>query len=199
MKFAACSYRLDFRNEVSQPLGGGRITNHWPSKVMTNARRLAPSESLGKQLSVTNLRAINAGHFQQTRHLRVKSPCELIDLVVRDFDIIARIATRRSMAKTDHTTTHVEPPMIPHSEPVGGTGSLEAAMMRERNPVRRFFKLLGPGLITGASDDDPSGIGTYAVAGAAFGFSTLWTALFTLPLMTAVLLTCARKIGRAHV
>ncbi len=67
-------------------------------------------------------------------------------------------------------------------------------MKREKNPVKRFFKMLGPGLITGASDDDPSGIGTYAVAGASLGFSTLWTALFTLPLMLAVLLTCA-KIG----
>src|SRR5947209_17359008 len=65
-------------------------------------------------------------------------------------------------------------------------------MMLERNPVKRFFKLLGPGLITGASDDDPSGIGTYAVAGASLGFATLWTALFTLPLMAAVQLTCAR-------
>jgi NRAMP (natural resistance-associated macrophage protein)-like metal ion transporter len=65
-------------------------------------------------------------------------------------------------------------------------------MMREKNPVKRFFKMLGPGLITGASDDDPSGIGTYAVAGASLGLTTLWTALFTLPLMVAVLLTCAR-------
>ena len=54
---------------------------------------------------------------------------------------------------------------------MGGFGSLEAAMMREKNPVKRFFKMLGPGLITGASDDDPSGIGTYAVAGASMGFS----------------------------
>jgi NRAMP (natural resistance-associated macrophage protein)-like metal ion transporter len=83
-------------------------------------------------------------------------------------------------------------PLIPHSEPMGGTGSLEAAMMQERNPVKRFFKVLGPGLITGASDDDPSGIGTYAVAGASLGFTTLWTALFTLPLMAAVQFTCAR-------
>ncbi len=65
-------------------------------------------------------------------------------------------------------------------------------MRLERSRVKRFFKLLGPGLITGASDDDPSGIGTYAVAGASLGFATLWTALFTLPLMIAVLLTCAR-------
>lgn len=82
--------------------------------------------------------------------------------------------------------------VIPHSEPAGGTGSLEAAMMQEKNPVKRFFKVLGPGLITGASDDDPSGIGTYAVAGASLGFTTLWTALFTFPLMVAVQLTCAR-------
>src|SRR5215467_3464267 len=94
------------------------------------------------------------------------------------------------MAETVHP--HESPPVIPHADPAGGTASLEVAMMKERNPVRRFFKLLGPGLVTGASDDDPSGIGTYAVAGAAFGFSTLWTALFTLPLMVAVQFICAR-------
>src|ERR1700745_2423201 len=58
--------------------------------------------------------------------------------------------------------------------------------------LHRILKLIGPGLTTGASDDDPSGIGTYAIAGASFGFSTLWTALFTLPLMIAVMLACAR-------
>lgn len=51
---------------------------------------------------------------------------------------------------------------------------------------------LGPGLITGAADDDPSGISTYSTAGAAYGFSFLWTALFSLPLMIAVQLMCAR-------
>src|SRR5437660_1178388 len=65
-------------------------------------------------------------------------------------------------------------------------------MLAEKNPVKRFFKMLGPGLTTGASDDDPSGIGTYAIAGSSLGFSTLWTALFTLPLMISVMLTCAR-------
>jgi len=65
-------------------------------------------------------------------------------------------------------------------------------MMQEKNPVKRFFKVLGPGLVTGASDDDPSGIGTYAVAGASLGCATLWTALFSFPLMVAVQLTCAR-------
>src|SRR5438552_163280 len=72
-----------------------------------------------------------------------------------------------------------------------GAGKADA-LEREPSPVKRFLKMLGPGLITGASDDDPSGIGTYAVAGAALGFATLWTALFTLPLMAAVQLMCAR-------
>jgi len=51
---------------------------------------------------------------------------------------------------------------------------------------------LGPGLITGAADDDPSGISTYSVTGAAFGYSPLWTALFSFPLMVAVQMMCAR-------
>ncbi len=54
------------------------------------------------------------------------------------------------------------------------------------------FRVLGPGLITGASDDDPSGIGTYSQAGSQFGFGVLWTAVFTFPLMLAVQEACAR-------
>lgn len=54
------------------------------------------------------------------------------------------------------------------------------------NGRKSFLKLLGPGLVTGASDDDPSGIATYAQAGAQFGFSTLWTMVIAYPLMTAV-------------
>jgi len=60
--------------------------------------------------------------------------------------------------------------------------------------LKRFWKLLGPGLITGASDDDPSGIATYSQAGAAFGLSTLWTGLLAFPLMAAIQHMCA-KIG----
>jgi NRAMP (natural resistance-associated macrophage protein)-like metal ion transporter len=62
----------------------------------------------------------------------------------------------------------------------------------ETRSFQRFFADLGPGLITGAADDDPSGISTYSVAGAAFGYAPLWTALFSFPLMTAVQLMCAR-------
>jgi NRAMP (natural resistance-associated macrophage protein)-like metal ion transporter len=61
-----------------------------------------------------------------------------------------------------------------------------------KSPLRRFLANLGPGLITGAADDDPSGISTYSVAGAALGYSILWTALFSFPLMAAVQLMCAR-------
>jgi NRAMP (natural resistance-associated macrophage protein)-like metal ion transporter len=62
------------------------------------------------------------------------------------------------------------------------------------NKLKRFWKVLGPGLITGASDDDPSGIATYSQAGAAYGLSTLWTAIIAFPLMAAIQQMCA-KIG----
>ena len=67
-------------------------------------------------------------------------------------------------------------------------------MNRHDNPIKRLLDRLGPGLITGASDDDPSGIGTYTQAGAALGYATLWTAVVTLPLMIVVQHICA-KIG----
>jgi NRAMP (natural resistance-associated macrophage protein)-like metal ion transporter len=58
--------------------------------------------------------------------------------------------------------------------------------------LARFWKILGPGLVTGASDDDPSGIATYSQAGAAYGLSTLWTSLLAFPLMAAIQQMCAR-------
>ena len=68
----------------------------------------------------------------------------------------------------------------------------KANKSEENSAVRGFFRDLGPGLITGAADDDPSGISTYSVAGATFGYAPLWTALFSFPLMAAVQLMCAR-------
>ncbi|MBC7514735.1 MAG: divalent metal cation transporter, partial [Herminiimonas sp.] len=56
-------------------------------------------------------------------------------------------------------------------------------------------KALGPGLITGAADDDPSGIATYSQAGAQFGFNMLWTLVLTYPIMVGIQLVSAR-IGR---
>jgi len=64
--------------------------------------------------------------------------------------------------------------------------------LTRKNKLLRFWKLLGPGLVTGASDDDPSGIATYSQAGAAFGLSTLWTSILAFPLMAAIQQMCAR-------
>jgi len=72
--------------------------------------------------------------------------------------------------------------------PAGRT-SVEQA---RREGALGYLRMLGPGLITGASDDDPSGIGTYSQVGSQFGFGLLWTALFTFPLMIAVQELCAR-------
>lgn len=64
-----------------------------------------------------------------------------------------------------------------------------------KGPFQRFLKTIGPGFITGASDDDPSGIGTYSQAGAQLGFNVGWTMLFTFPLMAAIQ-EIAGRIGR---
>ena len=63
---------------------------------------------------------------------------------------------------------------------------------RRKNFVLAFFSKLGPGLVTGAADDDPSGIATYSQTGAQFGYGQLWTALYMLPFMMAVQEACAR-------
>jgi NRAMP (natural resistance-associated macrophage protein)-like metal ion transporter len=84
----------------------------------------------------------------------------------------------------------------PHPQAAPETGCVPKGTppQEETNIVKRFLGMLGPGLVTGASDDDPSGIGTYVTAGASFGYATLWTAVVTLPLMAVVQFTCA-KIG----
>lgn len=69
----------------------------------------------------------------------------------------------------------------------------ESYMHRKRLKKRwKWLSILGPGLTTGAADDDPSGIATYAQTGAQFGYGQLWTALYMLPFMTAVQESCAR-------
>src|ERR671935_93921 len=73
--------------------------------------------------------------------------------------------------------------------PPAGRISIEQA--RRAGPAG-WLQILGPGLITGASDDDPSGIGTYSQVGSPFGYGLLWTPLFTFPLMAAVQELCAR-------
>jgi NRAMP (natural resistance-associated macrophage protein)-like metal ion transporter len=67
-----------------------------------------------------------------------------------------------------------------------------AAETSEKKKFNRFLRIIGPGLITGAADDDPSGIATYSQTGAQFGYGQLWTAVFMLPLMVAIQEACAR-------
>src|SRR5580698_5877282 len=76
------------------------------------------------------------------------------------------------------------------------TRSWKGPSMRRfyRYPIN-FWRRLGPGLITGASDDDPSGIATYSQVGAQFGYSMGWTLIFSYPLMCAIQLISA-EIGR---
>jgi NRAMP (natural resistance-associated macrophage protein)-like metal ion transporter len=73
--------------------------------------------------------------------------------------------------------------------PAAGRTTLQEV---RRKGVTGILQLLGPGLITGASDDDPSGIGTYSQVGSQFGYSLLWMSLFTYPLMSAVQELCSR-------
>lgn len=95
--------------------------------------------------------------------------------------------------KSEITSDEIESraPAIPYSEPLAGPG---IRVPPAGSRLRRFLKILGPGFITGASDDDPSGIGTYASVGASLGFAPLWTALVSFPMMAAVQYTCA-EIG----
>ena len=71
-----------------------------------------------------------------------------------------------------------------------------AVLDKTRQPIgRKLFQVLGPGLITGAADDDPSGIATYSQVGAQFGYGLAWTLVFSYPLMVAIQKISAR-IGR---
>lgn len=79
--------------------------------------------------------------------------------------------------------------MAASGTPPAGRTTIEDA---RRRGLIGWLQLLGPGLITGASDDDPSGIGTYSQVGSQFGYGLLWTALFTFPLMAAVQELCGR-------
>jgi NRAMP (natural resistance-associated macrophage protein)-like metal ion transporter len=90
----------------------------------------------------------------------------------------------------DGRGTFLAASILMSTDSVAKTGS--EAPRHTHNPLLRYFQTLGPGLVTGASDDDPSGIATYSVAGAAYGHGLLWTALFTFPLMAAIQLVCAR-------
>lgn len=68
----------------------------------------------------------------------------------------------------------------------------QSIMIMLMGKIKRFLRILGPGFVTGASDDDPSGIGSYSQTGAQFGYNQLWTALFSFPFMTVIQEMCGR-------
>jgi NRAMP (natural resistance-associated macrophage protein)-like metal ion transporter len=76
--------------------------------------------------------------------------------------------------------------------PAQNPESPQTSPSRPRNALQKFISILGPGITTGAADDDPSGIATYSQTGAQFGYGQLWTALYMLPFMIAVQEACAR-------
>ncbi len=101
------------------------------------------------------------------------------------------------MAKNKHKdllTRSVEAPAELLEKTVQGVNKVNAVLPAGRvmTHTRNYWQLLGPGLTTGASDDDPSGIATYSQTGAQYGFGLLWLAAFTFPLMAIVQEMCAR-------
>ena len=95
--------------------------------------------------------------------------------------------------------TYNQPTMteLPDQTPSPGkrapsTSPIVFSRASRRKGFGRLLRILGPGIVTGAADDDPSGIATYSQAGAQFAFGTLWTILLTLPLMIAVQEACMR-------
>jgi Mn2+/Fe2+ NRAMP family transporter len=104
-------------------------------------------------------------------------------------DPILAIVKPGAEPATDVDAAGKHPALAAGGSPPAGRTSIEAA---KRKGFVGFLQLLGPGLITGASDDDPSGIGTYSQVGSQFGYGLLWLALFTFPLMSAVQELCAR-------
>ena len=100
---------------------------------------------------------------------------------------------------TPSAETRTSPPVPPegavdlvHDQTAPPSGSEPNTARRFLNRLKGLLQAYGPGVITGAADDDPSGIATYAQTGAQFGYGQLWTAVFMLPLQTAVQEACAR-------
>jgi NRAMP (natural resistance-associated macrophage protein)-like metal ion transporter len=95
----------------------------------------------------------------------------------------------RQDAATGSTAGDIAEPRVDPDRPINPD---VAAYELESNPLKRAVMVLGPGLITGASDDDPSGIATYAQTGARYGYTYLWTTVAMLPMMISIQYICAR-------
>jgi len=91
-------------------------------------------------------------------------------------------------SKPEIFTSILDPPAFNLGLPVVKKPATQKA--KTRKSIKDFFEILGPSLVTGSSDDDPSGIATYSQAGDQFGFSTLWSAHIMFPLMASIQETC---------
>src|SRR5579862_2514927 len=113
-------------------------------------------------------------------------------MVRRLLPIVLVLAEQRMALPQQSLTNQEQQPVNAAGRPAVSGGSPARNSQRKFRPIRWLLKTLGPGLITGASDDDPSGIGTYSMAGASLGYTPLWLAVATFPLMAAVQQICAR-------
>jgi NRAMP (natural resistance-associated macrophage protein)-like metal ion transporter len=133
-------------------------------------------------------RAVTERHVDQLRTILTQiSPDQA--MVVLDQLTVADQADLVELLGPDELLS-----LLPRSSSDDDVSATVADLERDPRQLVRVLRMLGPGLVTGASDDDPSGVATYSVGGAQFGFAMLWTAPLTLPLMVAVQYSCA-KIG----
>ncbi len=164
-----------------------------PARVFAVDRvdyRLALAAELGAE-------PVNVDTSDPAEQLRAltdgRGPDVVLECVGHETPFTQAIQAVRAGGAVSSVGVYVETTMgFPAREAFFKDLSLKMGICNARNYIMRWLHVLGPGLITGASDDDPSGITTYSVAGASLGYATLWTALATFPLMAAVQLTCAR-------
>jgi hypothetical protein len=104
------------------------------------------------------------------------------------FELAVPVSSHSTIRQCVGSATMTELPdeAIADAERSSDPGAVVFPRAPRKRGFGRVLRVLGPGIVTGAADDDPSGIATYSQAGAQFGFGTLWTLLLTLPLMIAV-------------
>lgn len=98
-----------------------------------------------------------------------------------------KIFTRKNVERVAEAPAYILDKTVSSTQKLG-----DLTVNRPAKNAKKYWQSLGPGLTTGAADDDPSGIATYSQTGAQYGFQLLWMALFTFPLMTVVQEMCAR-------
>jgi Mn2+/Fe2+ NRAMP family transporter len=115
--------------------------------------------------------ALAERHAERLRAILKQAPPHELGCVLDELSIGEQAAVTRLLGDEYLSS------LLATGKPDDAVEATASALEKQQNRLRRFLRMLGPGLVTGASDDDPSGVATYAIAGASFGFATLWTAL----------------------